>query len=79
MDAQRFRKKELRTTGIGFTRFQTSLQSPYGAMALPNDPDEEMRDRIGGTWYFELAKRSLNTLLSWTGSGITLKASFTKE
>jgi hypothetical protein len=38
-----------------------------------------MRNRIGGTWYFELAKRSLNTLLSWTGSGITLKASFTKE
>jgi len=79
LEAQGFRKRSFRTTGISFTRFQTSLQSPEGPMALPNDPDEEMRDRIGGRWYFELAKRGLNTLLSWSGTGMTLKASFTKE
>ena len=48
-------------------------------MALPNDPDEEMRDRIGGKWYFNVAKKGLNHLLSWTGTGMTLKASFTKN
>ncbi len=79
LKAQGFRKQRFLTTGISFTRLQTSLQSPDGPMALPNDPDEEMRDRIGGKWYFNVAKKGLNHLLSWTGTGMTLKASFTKN
>lgn len=49
-EAQGFHEKDLRTTGIVLVRFQTFPQSPYRPMALPNDPDEEMRDRIGGNW-----------------------------
>jgi SAM-dependent methyltransferase len=78
LKAQGFRKERFLTTGISFTRFQTSLLSPEAPMTLANDPDEEMRDRISGKWYFELAKRALNTLLSWTGTGMSLKAYFTK-
>ncbi len=75
-EAEGFRTLGIRTTGISFTRFQTSYLSPDAPMALPNDPDEEMRDRIGGRWYFELAKRLLNAGLSATGTGMTLKGWF---
>lgn len=77
-EAPGFRKQRFLTTGISFTRFQTSLQSPEAPMALPNDPDEEMRDRISGKWYFGVGKKLLNTLLTMTGTGMSLKAYFTK-
>lgn len=72
-----FRRHKFRSTGISITRIKQSLSKTGSSVNHSND--ENMREAISKKWYLDLAKRILNTLFTWTNTGLTLKAYYIKK
>ncbi len=76
-----FSKKWLITTGISISRLVNSNKSiehsenPYS----PFSKDEKLRKAAEEKWLFNLTKKIINSLLSLTGTGLTIKGLFLKH
>ena len=72
-----FTPYKFRSTGISITRIKQSLSKP--GVEVNHSNDENMREAISKKWYLDLAKNILNTLFTWTNTGLTLKAYYIKK
>jgi hypothetical protein len=70
---QGFKRHKFLSTGISVSRIQASKGKTAGANA-----DEALRQNIDGKWYLKIAKRIVNSLLTMTNTGLTLKGYFIK-
>ncbi len=66
------------STGLSLTRLRTSKRPEGGQQVGADDADERLRREIGRKWYLAVAKRAVNTLLTATNTGLTLKGWFVK-
>ena len=75
-----FQKVKLLTTGISFTRFQNSTRSTgeqdHGGTT---SSDEKLRQRIIKSQGLQFIKRLVNSGLTFSGLGMTLKAYYIKK
>lgn len=72
-----FRKMKFLSTGISVTRIQQSLGNTDKVHDASSD--EKLREKIGKKWYLNATKKILNTLFTWTNTGLTLKAYYIKK
>ena len=72
------RKVRLRTTGISFTRIQTSKGNKSQRLGAKEAPDEKVRKLMDSGFLMRTAKVIANHMLSLTGLGMTLKGYYRK-
>lgn len=71
------KKKRMLSTGFSLTRLRTS-QGSKEAVNAPDNSDERLRQNIDKRWYLGLAKNLVNSILTFTGLGSTIKGYFVK-
>ncbi|MGL4596665.1 MAG: class I SAM-dependent methyltransferase, partial [Bacteroidia bacterium] len=76
---QGFRKLKFLSTGISLTRFRLSKKTSTEKLISATSADEVLRRDIDRKWYLKLAKSVVNTLLTWTNTGMTLKGYYEKS
>ncbi len=87
-----FSKKWIQTTGINFSRFESSMQKKDQEpkinkdesgknipIANENSKDEQLRKRIEGNLLLKIAKSSVNGVLNTTRTGDSMKGLFIKK
>lgn len=72
-----FRKMKFLSTGISLTRIQQSRGNT--AKTHETSADEKLRENIEKKWYLNSVKKVLNTIFTWTNTGLTLKAYYIKK
>lgn len=72
-----FKRIKFLSTGISITRIKQSLGQNQPTSAQSSD--DNVREAISKKWYLDLAKRILNTIFTWTNTGLTLKAYYIKK
>jgi 2-polyprenyl-3-methyl-5-hydroxy-6-metoxy-1,4-benzoquinol methylase len=73
-----FSKKKILTTGLSFSVKKTTVVNSSGAETATNR-DEQIRDSIQKNKILQIIKAVVNSVLSVTGLGITLKGYFIKK
>jgi 2-polyprenyl-3-methyl-5-hydroxy-6-metoxy-1,4-benzoquinol methylase len=73
-----FKPIKIQSTGISLTRLRTSSGKSDQAFISSTSDDEKLRDQMETKWYLQLAKRSINGLLTLFGKGDSLKGWFVK-
>lgn len=74
-----FKKMFIQTTGISITRLKKSLDSTITESHVQgNTSDESLREQMESKWYLGLAKRILNSTLTFFGVGDSLKIMYLK-
>ncbi len=73
-----FKKKKIATTGISLTRLKTSSGKSDQAYISETSDDEKLRNQVESKWYLQLAKNTVNALLTLFGKGDSLKGWFVK-
>jgi 2-polyprenyl-3-methyl-5-hydroxy-6-metoxy-1,4-benzoquinol methylase len=71
-----FKTRQFQSTGISIKRIQ---QSTVGKNIIESSADETFRKNAEEKFIFRLAKSTINTLLTFTNKGDTLKGLFIKE
>ncbi len=76
-----FQKKWLKSTGISISRLKNSVNPPEKRENpfSPESKDEKLRKAAEEKWLFNLTKKIINSLLSLTGTGLTIKGLFVKQ
>jgi 2-polyprenyl-3-methyl-5-hydroxy-6-metoxy-1,4-benzoquinol methylase len=74
-----FKKYRIETTGISMTRLKTSKGTSQQAFISKSSDDEKLRVQIEERSYLQLAKRTVNAMLTLFGIGDSLKGWFIKE
>lgn len=72
-----FAKKKVLTTGLSFSLKKTKKILDDGTTVITNT-DEQIREKIHGNFVLRLIKNIVNTILTITGLGVTLKGYFIK-
>lgn len=67
------------STGISITRIKKSKKLSDEKIIGENSSDEILRNQIEGKWYLQLGKNIINSLLSITSSGLSLKGHYIKQ
>ncbi|MBK8845452.1 MAG: class I SAM-dependent methyltransferase [Bacteroidetes bacterium] len=79
-----FEKLSLQTTGISLTRLKTSWQrknkKPVTELYTSNEnTDEKIRNKIETNIFAQVSKKVINSLLTFAGTGNSIKATFIKK
>jgi 2-polyprenyl-3-methyl-5-hydroxy-6-metoxy-1,4-benzoquinol methylase len=72
-----FKRHVVQTTGFSLSIIERS-QSPSQTDIHDKKDDEQLRHKIEGKWYLQLAKKTLNSLFTLSGTGMTIKAYYQK-
>lgn len=73
-----FKTEKIETTGFSLTRLRTSQGSSDQEYISETSDDEKLRGKFETKWYLKVAKNLINTVLTLTGKGDSLKVRFTK-
>ncbi len=76
---QGFKNVKFLSTGISITRFKLSKKTSTEKLIAEESADEVLRRDIDRKWYLKLVKSAINTLLTWTNTGMTLKGYYEKK
>lgn len=74
-----FKKVKIQTTGISLTRLRISTGKSNQKIISAKSDDEKLRTRMDTKWYLKYAKIAINSSLTFTGRGDSLKGWFVKE
>lgn len=72
------RKIKFLSTGISFSQLKTA-HGKGGNYINPNSEDERLRQNIDRKWYLAILKKLINSVLTLSRSGMTLKAYYIKS
>lgn len=73
-----FKVYKFLSTGISITRIRNSAKKPNSGIIKEVSADEHLRQNIEAKWYWGIAKRAVNFLLTLTNTGMTLKGYYVK-
>jgi len=73
-----FNKLKIETTGISLTRLKTSKGASNQQFISAGSDDEKIRNQVESKWYLQLAKKIINSILTFFGKGDSLKGWFVK-
>ncbi len=74
-----FKPLKVEATGISLTRLRTSSGKSEQQFISSNSDDEKIRSKMENKWYLQLAKRTINGVLTLFGKGDSLKGWFEKR
>jgi len=74
-----FLVKKIRTTGISLTRLKTSSGKSNQKYISSTSDDEKIRNQVESKWYLKIAKNIVNSALTISGKGDSLKGWFIKK
>lgn len=66
------------STGISITRLKQSVGKEEGIVHSSKSEDEKLRDSIESKWYMKAIKQIINSALTLTNTGLTLKGYYEK-
>jgi 2-polyprenyl-3-methyl-5-hydroxy-6-metoxy-1,4-benzoquinol methylase len=78
--AKRHHLKKIKflSTGISITRIKTSKKTSTEKLISKESSDEKLRENINKKWYLGLAKNVINSALTLSKTGMSLKGYFVK-
>lgn len=74
-----FKRMKVIATGISLTRFRISSGKSNQKIISAKSDDEKIRNMVDNKWYLQIAKNTLNKILTYLGLGDSLKGWFVKE
>jgi 2-polyprenyl-3-methyl-5-hydroxy-6-metoxy-1,4-benzoquinol methylase len=74
-----FKTQKIQTTGVSISRLKSSKGKSTEAPISEHSTDEHLRNQAESKWYMKLAKTMVNSILTLTGKGDSLKGWFIKK
>ena len=74
-----FKTQKIQSTGISLSRLKSSKGKSTEAPISEHSTDETLRNQAESKWYFKIAKNIVNSALTATGKGDSLKGWFIKK
>ncbi len=74
----RFKPIKFLSTGISLTRIKTSKKTSQEKLIAKDSADEVLRNQIEKNWYLRVVKKLVNSFLTLTNTGMTLKGYYVR-